>query len=345
MLDPNQVLDLFAKSVDVAGYAGPIPSSLLARQDLEAEIVKLTNRNTPLRDIIPRVKGEGRAHLWNQRVALGGLPGNNSPLELFYKDGALPTESDPKYVQKTAAYAYLGVTGVITGPMIASGRSFADIEAEVAEAKLREVIQGEEWAIFHGDSSVPNSTGATSFDGLDKQLVTNVIDNAGAPLTAGVTGGNTIAQIDKLIKLVRLQGGQPTHLFMSFGMQAQANALISPDARYVITDGTTVTAGLHATNYMSPAGMLPMVGDFFVNPATPYPYNTAGSSGAAGAPTSNIYLLQVPELEMADLMPVGRTELAKIADTVRFYISEYTVLAVKAEPWMGIVKNVSDPIS
>jgi hypothetical protein len=46
---------------------------------------------------------------------------------------------------------------------------------------------------------------------------------------------------------------------------------------------------------------------------------------------------------MADLMPVGRTELAKVADTVRFYISEYTVLAVKAEPWMGIVKNVLEP--
>ena len=28
-LDPNQVLDMFAKSVNVSGYAGAIPSSLL----------------------------------------------------------------------------------------------------------------------------------------------------------------------------------------------------------------------------------------------------------------------------------------------------------------------------
>ena len=27
-------------------------------------------------------------------------------------------------------------------------------------------------------------------------------------------------------------------------------------------------------------------------------------------------------------MPVGRTELAKLADTIRFYINQYTVLAV-----------------
>jgi hypothetical protein len=108
-LDPEAILNLFAKNVDVAGYAGPIPSSLLARQDLEAEIIKLTNRNTPLRDMIPRIKGEGRAHLWNQRIALGGLPNRNNPIELFYLDGALPTQSDPVYTQKTAAYAYLGV--------------------------------------------------------------------------------------------------------------------------------------------------------------------------------------------------------------------------------------------
>lgn len=339
-VDPEAILNLFAKNVDVAGYAGPIPSSLLARQDLEAEIVKLTNRNTPLRDTITRIKGEGRAHLWNQRIALGQLPSNNSPLELFYLDGALPTQSDPKYVQKTAAYAYLGVTGVITGPMIASGRSFADIEAEVAEAKLREVVQGEEWALFNGDSSVTNSNGATSFDGLKKQLTTNVVDLLGAALTAV---GTDIKELDRLVKLVRLQGGMPTHFYCSFGMQSQINQKVGAQARYISNEGTTVTAGINAVNYQSPAGILPVVGDFFINPATPYPYNTAGSSGPEGASTSNIFLLQVPELEMADLMPVGRTELAKIADSIRFYVSEYTVLAVKAEPWMAMLKNVSDP--
>jgi hypothetical protein len=291
---------------------------------------------------MPRIRGEGRAHLWNQRKALGELPTNNSPLEVFYADGGLPTESDPVYVQQTAAYSYLGVTGVITGPMIASGRSFMDIEAEIAEAKLREVIQAEEWCIFNGNSAVSNSTGATGFSGLGQQIVTNVINLAGGSLT-GV--GNNVKQLDRIVKLVRLQGGQPTHFFCSFGMQSQIGQIISPQARYVVADGTTVTAGIHAVNYQSPAGILPVVGDFFINPATPYPYNTSGSSGAEGAASSTIYLLQVPELEMADLMPIGRTELAKIADTVRFYVSEYTVLAVKAEPWMGQIEQVNDPYS
>jgi len=339
-LDPEAILNLFAKDVDT-NYALPIPNSLLARQDLEAEIVKLTNRNTPLRDVMPRIRGEGMAHLWNQRTVLGALPTNNSPMELFYKDGGLPTQSDPQYVQKTAAYKYIGVTGVITGPMIASGRSFGDIEAEVSEAKLREVVQAEEWAIFHADSTVTNSQGASGFDGLDKQIVTNVIDN-GAALT-GV--GNAVKEIDKIVKLARLQGGQPTHIFCSFGEQIAINQIVAPQTHYYMSEGTVVTAGVWANVYQSPAGTLPLVGDFFVNPATPYPYNTAGSSGPAGASKSSLYLLQMNQLEMADLVPIGRTELAKVADTIRFYISEYTVLAVKAEPWQGIVKNVADPTS
>ena len=62
------------------------------------------NRNTPLRDIMPRIRGNGSARLWNQRIALGSLPNNNLPLELFYKDGGLPVASDPQYTQKSFLY-------------------------------------------------------------------------------------------------------------------------------------------------------------------------------------------------------------------------------------------------
>ena len=341
-LDPEAILNWFAKDVNVASYAGPVPESLLARQDLEGEIVKLTNRDTPLRDMIKRIRGEGRAHLWNQRKSLGQLPSNNSPLEGFFLDGGLPTQSDPVYVQKTAAYAYIGITGVITGPMIASGRTFADIEAELVEAKLREAVQVEEWSNFNGDSTVANSTGAYSYDGLGVQLKTNIIDKLGGSLT-GV--GNSVKEFDRLVKLVRLQGGHPSHLFCSFGIQNVVNQIVAPQARYIVQNGTTITAGVNAFNYQSPAGVLPIVGDFFINPAAPYPYNTAGSSGPEGQATSSVFLIQANELEMADLTTMGRTPLAVIADSVRFMITAYTVLAVKAEPWFGLIKNVADPQS
>jgi hypothetical protein len=247
------------------------------------------------------------------------------------------------YQQKTAAYKYLGVAANITGPMIASGRSFTDIEAEVAEAKLRQLIQAEEWAIFHGDEtqigydSQGNPIVGLQFDGLDRQLKTNYIDKGGAALN--------YEDICKAVKLIRLEGGQPTHVFCSFGVQNQLNSLLLGDLRYIASAGTTVTMGLNANNIQTPAGVLPLIGDFFINPASPYPVNQAGSSGPQGYPISNVYVLNVPELEMVDLLPVGRTELAKVADTVRFYINEYTVLAVKAEPWQAVIANVADPNS
>ena len=184
----------------------------------------------------------------------------------------------------------------------------------MAEAKLRQVIQAEEWAIFHGDvtqtgfDSHGNPVVGMQFDGLDRQLITNVIDKHDAALN--------VEDVWKAVKLVRLQGGQPTHVFCSYGVQNQLNSLLLGDLRYIASAGTTVTMGLNANNIQTPAGVLPLIGDFFINPSSPYPYNQAGSSGPQGAPISNVYVLNVPEIEMVDLLPIGRTELAKIADTV-----------------------------
>jgi hypothetical protein len=226
--------------------------------------------------------------------------------------------------------------------MIASGRSYTDIEAEMAEAALRRIVQGEEWAIFNGSSSV----NSLSFDGFQVQIVTNVVNNLGATLTAL---GTTIPVFDKAIKLARNQGGTKIDMIvLSFGMQTVVNQIIAPQARYFINSGGTMdnmNAGFNAVVYQSPIGPVPIVGDFFVNAVLPYPYNAAGSSGSAGGPLSNAYFLRTDDqgVEMVDLVPVGRTELAKIADTIRFYINEYTVLACKGEPWLAEVSNIQEP--
>ena len=339
----EKALDLYEKNVDTS-FAGPIPNSLLARQDLEQAIVVLSDRLTPFRDRVTRIKGEGLAHLWNQRTQLDTTAQGPAGLtQLFYADGALPPQLDPAYVQKTAAYKYLGVTAVITGPMIASGRSYADIEAEVAESSLRAVIQNEEWAIFKGN----NSVNSLSFSGFDYQLTTNVSDFAAATLSAT---GVTIPAFDKLIKLVRNQGANRLDgIYLSYGLQNVVNQIVSSAARYYInldTAANNIVAGDNVTSYASALGPIPVVGDFFCNAALPYPIDPTGSSGAQGNAVSTVYFLRHDEqgVQMADLMPVGRTELAKIADTIRFYINEYTVLAVKAEPWTAMLIHVSDPV-
>jgi hypothetical protein len=339
----DKALEKFNKSVDI-NFAGPTPNSLLARQDLESVIVVLSDRLTPFRDRVSRMKGEGLAHLWNQRTRLDTVAdGPLGLVSLFYADGQLPNATDPTYVQKTAAYKYLGTTAVITGPMIASGRSYVDIEAEIAEASLRRIIQAEEWADFKCDSSVLT----LGYDGFDVQITTNVVNNLNAALTAT---GVTIPQLDKVIKLIRLQGG--SHLdaiYCSFGIQNVINQIVGAAARYFIqldSKENILAAGDHVTTYTSAIGAVPVIGDFFCNPALPYPVTSSGSSGSQGGSVSTIYLLRHDEqgIQMVDLVPLGRTELAKMADTVRFYINEYTVLALKAEPWVGMLTNVADPI-
>ncbi len=334
MASTEQALREFQKNVNVSGYIadGSSVGAPLVRQDLEPSVIKLTNRMTPLRDVVKRSQGEGRAHAWNQRTSMGAI---SSPLvNAFYADGALPIQSDPAYVQKTAAYKYMGQMATITGPAIASARSFIDLEAEVAESTVRGMVQAEEWTLFKGDASV----NSLAFDGLDPQIVTNIVNKAGQAIT-------DLSDVDLVIKKIRLQGGSPTHIFCSFGMQSIINRLLFSDMRININQGNVVTAGVHVINYQSPAGVLPIVGDFFINPASPYPYNTSSSSSNGGNTSSNIYVLTVPELEIVNLMPLGRSELAKIADTVRFFVYQYLTFAVKAESWQGVVQNVSDPTS
>jgi len=218
-----------------------------------------------------------------------------------------------------------------------------DIEAEVAEAALRLIIQAEEWADFNSQSSL----NSLAYDGLVIQIVTNVVDNAGAALTAT---GVTIPAFDKMIKRIRNQGGNKLDgIYLSFGLQTVVNQIVSPQTHYYLNidnAAANLTAGDHVVSYQSPIGPVPVIGDFFCNAALPYPATAqAGSSGAQGLAFSDVFFLRHDNqgVEMADLVPIGRTELAKIADTVRFYINEYTVLAAKAEPWLALLTGVSDP--
>ena len=126
----EKALSRIEKDVNVS-FAGPIPTGLLARQDLESALVVLSDRLTPFRDRVSRTQGQGNAHLWNQRTRLDTLSAGPAGLvNLFYADGNIPNQNDPAYVQKSVAYKYLGQTAVITGPMIASGRSYIDMEAK-----------------------------------------------------------------------------------------------------------------------------------------------------------------------------------------------------------------------
>jgi hypothetical protein len=165
-----------------------------------------------------------------------------------------------------------------------------------------------------------------AYDGFDAQLTTAVINNNGNTLTST---GLTIPAFDSVIKATRNQGNTKVDaIYLSYGLQTLVNQIISGQARYFVQPdggrGTTLAAGDNVVSYMSPLGSVPIIGDFFCNPTLPYPYNASGSSGVSGGPTSDVYFLRHDSLgnEMVDLMPIGRTELARvILASINFAVS------------------------
>jgi hypothetical protein len=69
--------------------------------------------------------------------------------------------------------------------------------------------------------------------------------------------GITIPAFDKLIKLVRLQGGNKLDgIYLSYGLQNVVNQIVSGQARYFIniesSKDNVLRAGDNVTTYMSP---------------------------------------------------------------------------------------------
>ena len=123
--------------------------------------------------------------------------------------------------------------------------------------------------------------------------MTNVSSNGGAALSAT---GTTIPAFDKVIKFIRNQGGNHIDgIYLSFGLQNVVNQIVSPANRYFINldvKNVTLGAGDNVVSYQSPIGPIPIIGDFFVNSALPYPSNAQGSSGSSGAAMSTVYFLR-----------------------------------------------------
>ena len=342
MLTDTQIQDLTDSvkkdilSSNIQGLAG---DTGLSRQDLDSFLTKLTNRGTPVRDLLKRKKGNGLAHSFNLRQTLDS---DNDPLDLLYAENSIPTVGTPAYTQVSVPYVRLGKTSVISNFAIAAGRSYADLEAEAVEVATRSVIQAEEWMIINGNNTIANSNGLYPFEGLASFTATNVISLAGALTSTD--------PLDHAIQMIRANGGGTGRMAVvcSFGIQRKINQLqqSSGDLRVIFDDPAKTVFGLHTPMYQSPVGEIPIIGDYFINPQgkNPYPYNSAGnSSSTSGNTSSTIYIVDLDQLAMVDLMGLAQVDLAMITDEKRVMVNEYTVFEVVAEPWIAAITGVTEP--
>jgi len=84
---------------------------LLVREDLQAEMAIMAPTDTPLRNRLNRIQGNGKAHSWYKLIPTSQTEGlflGTPPSAGFFANGGLPSATTPSYKHVSAPYASLG---------------------------------------------------------------------------------------------------------------------------------------------------------------------------------------------------------------------------------------------
>lgn len=305
------------KTLNIPTY---VEGAILSRENLDGFINRLPLKDTPVRDRLPRQVGNWLAASWNVMTTLGV---GNSP----FAEGWTPTEDATGYVRRSAIYKEFGKVKSITDKMLAAGKSFLDQESEQLEVAIRETIQDEEQFIITGDEGVS----ALQFDGLKKGITTNVVDDNNNALGFRPDLLNQGIELLMTVHWVR-----PTAIYTGFGMQRAVDDSLSGDVRVNLNSWNEVSTWLRVKNFSSMAGDLPFVNTFAIQwDAATYPGNTVEDilivcENAQGQ--SVIY--------MEDLYGLGKADLAKTGASIKFMVTECTVLVNRAEEFQIKLTNI-----
>lgn len=311
-------LEQVEKALTTPSYPGTLPT--LVRENLDGYITRLTMKETNIRDRLPRKAGSGLAASWNVLSAIGV---GNSP----FAEAGTPTEDATTYVRRSAIYKELGKTKSVSDKMIAAGKTFIDVESELTEVAIREVIQDEEQLIITGDTAVS----ALQFDGLKKQITTNVIDDNNNAL-----GFRTDLLEQGIETLMETYAIRPTAIYVGYGMKRVINQSLAGDVRVELTQGNEVSTGVDVGYYQSMIGKLPFVTTFAI----------AGDSASfSGNTVENMFIVTEKAkgqdvLYMEDLYNMGKSMLDRTWAAIKFMVTECTVLVNRAEEFHVEIQNV-----
>lgn len=313
------------KTFSTPSYPSGLPT--LVRENLDEFINRLTMKETPIRDRLPRKKGNGLAASWNVLTGIG--VGTSA-----FAEGATPTEDNTTYARRSAVYAELGKKKSISDRMIAAGANFTDIESELTEVAMREVIQDEEALIVTGDSTV----NALQFDGLGTTkagFVISATDDA-----ANAAGFRTNLLNTAVAQIQTTYGVRPTAILVSYLMKKAINESLAGDVRVNLDATNTVGTGVDVGFFQSAVGKLPIIASYAVPTVTTGsgPYVTKG----------DIYVVCEKAqggdvLYMEDLYGMSKTMLDRTGAAVKFMVTEATVFVNRAPEFHVRIKNVLIP--
>lgn len=187
------------------------------------------------------------------------------------------------------------------------------------------VAMMEEWSILNGDSTYGLGL---QFDGLLKQISTNVIDMASAPLslTALTTGMRTAVEY----------GGKPQAIVVSLYDNQRISDLVLSSFYRLTQAGAgafaDITAGVAVTSWSSPFGKIDIIPSRYI----PEAYNLRSAliiDDKSMAEDGNAIC-------MVDLMPVSSIDLAITATAYKTLVAEFTVLQLTIERFQVKMTNI-----
>lgn len=283
------------------------------RENLEAPTRVLVPLQTPVRNMLPRVPGQGIATSWRQTISLGGgwgtnydQPGGNVVAQFFFGQSNAPATIDSVYAAPSLPYKLMGTIGGVTGLAIAGGANYQNqYETEKTNA-IKNLMLLEEYALMMGSASstaLPWGNGSTAygFDGL-----INLISTANGVPSAQIqtsVGAWTIEHIETQLSALYNQGGVEPYIIANRVEKLSLSDLIQNSSTVIRATVSqdevgSVTAGMNVTKLMSATSGedVPVYTSRFQLPGTVFYGCKFNPDGSAAMDVDVLPQIQLPEL-------------------------------------------------
>lgn len=173
----------------------------------------------PIRELIPTVKGEGQAYVFNRRMSATASWGS------AITDTGSFTEADGTYVKVMKPYAIYGTTVKVTKFARAITANYIDILEQELTDRVREFKEWEQRAIIFGRYVAPYNAN-TFAQGLLSQILTDLP-------TANVVDANGQLTLSKIDEALDMCQGRPSLIICSRGTRRKLNALLQAQQMFV----------------------------------------------------------------------------------------------------------------
>ncbi len=228
-------------------------SGFPVRENLEAEARILLPLDTPVRNMLPRVPGAGKAAAWKQLTSLGGKSGR-----MFFSETGAPKEKTSVYGDRSSSYKLLGQMGSVTGFAMATGANFQNQYGTEKALAMQNLMICEEYALIKADSTSiaepwGDGTSALAFDGM-WNLITTGNGTPSAQIQTAV-GALTLAHINLQLAALYKQGAKALYMLMN-EQECRSLAALAAGSGSVIrvqaaaADG--VVLGVRVVGYVHP---------------------------------------------------------------------------------------------